>query len=126
VKSMKKNAAAAIVTCLAGATAMVAIGRTPTAHRPQFDDRQVWPDLCGKERFLESTWPKGRLYVWVKRGGSTYARGATKFVGDQGGVERPPFRPALSGHGFAAVHAAGEIGQEWALLIPSPFGRGLG
>jgi len=40
----------------------------PTAHSPQFENRTLWPKLTGKEYFLETDWPKGRLMVWAHPG----------------------------------------------------------
>jgi hypothetical protein len=47
-----------------------------TAWEPLFEDRQLWPQLTGKERFLEEKWPEGRLYIWAHPGkdGDIHAR----------------------------------------------------
>lgn len=42
--------------------------RLATAGNPQFDDKHLWPNLSGKECFLDRQWPKGRLYVWAYPG----------------------------------------------------------
>jgi len=39
-----------------------------TAHQPQFDNQELWPNLSGKEYFLKQSWPQGRLYVWAYPG----------------------------------------------------------
>jgi hypothetical protein len=55
-------------------------GRSPSyahasAHAPRFNDRSLWPDLSGKEYFLDEHWPAGRLYVWAHPGESGGIRG---------------------------------------------------
>jgi hypothetical protein len=39
-----------------------------TAWEPRFDDKALWPQLTGKEKFLKEPWPKGRMYVWATPG----------------------------------------------------------
>ncbi len=39
-----------------------------TAHQPEFADEGLWPNLSGKEYFLEEQWGPGRLYVWARPG----------------------------------------------------------
>lgn len=40
-----------------------------TAHDPQFNDREIWPRLSGREYFVtKQQWPKARLLIWTKPG----------------------------------------------------------
>jgi hypothetical protein len=39
-----------------------------TAWQPRFDDKALWPQLTGKEKFLKEQWPKGRMYIWAHPG----------------------------------------------------------
>jgi hypothetical protein len=41
-----------------------------TAHRPQFENKQLWPRLTGKEAFLKEQWPEARVLVWANPGQS--------------------------------------------------------
>lgn len=41
-----------------------------TAHDPQFNDKALWPQLTGKEKYLKQEWSKGRLYIWANPGQS--------------------------------------------------------
>ena len=49
---------------------LVPAADAPTAHNPQFDNKEYWPNLTGKEYYLKSEWPEGRLYVWGHPGTS--------------------------------------------------------
>jgi len=46
----------------------------PSSHDPQFTSAAFWPQLTGKEYFLKSTWPKGKLLTWAKPGVSAGGR----------------------------------------------------
>jgi hypothetical protein len=54
-----------IVVCLAGASVSAA---APSAHAPDFTNRQAWPLVTGKEAFVTETWPAARLLVWAHPG----------------------------------------------------------
>jgi hypothetical protein len=63
-----------------GATVLLTVGAvraaelpedwvTPgVAHDPHFEDKQLWPNLGGRENYLDAEWPGGRLYVWAHPG----------------------------------------------------------
>ena len=40
------------------------------AHLPKFGDKLLWPNLSGREYYLDTKWPPGRLYVWAHPGES--------------------------------------------------------
>ncbi len=64
------------------ATGLLAVGlfaplvraAEPTAHDPQFANRQVWPLLTGKEAFVTQKWEPARLLVWAHPGTSAKDR----------------------------------------------------
>jgi hypothetical protein len=41
-----------------------------TAHSPDYENKELWPNLTGKERFLAVQWPKGRVMEWAHPGKS--------------------------------------------------------
>jgi hypothetical protein len=40
------------------------------AHAPRFDDKALWPQLTGKEKYLQQQWPQARVLVWGHPGQS--------------------------------------------------------
>ena len=60
--------ALAITVLSAALTPTAPADETSTAHDPQFENKTLWPKLTGKEYFLETDWPKGRLMVWAHPG----------------------------------------------------------
>ena len=49
----------------------------PTAGRPQFGNKEAWPDLVGDEYFLKPKWPKGRTLIWP-HAGKSFSRSAPR------------------------------------------------
>lgn len=42
---------------------------TATAHSPNYEDKELWPEEMQKAAFVTQTWPKTRVLVWAKPGG---------------------------------------------------------
>lgn len=61
------QAAIALAVALAAANAEpFPEAKLPTAGSPQFDQREIWPDLVGDEYFLNEQWPAPtRVLVWA-------------------------------------------------------------
>jgi len=52
----------------ASALDIKAITSKPTAHNPQYKNKEAWPDLVGDEYFLKQKWKKARLLIWAHPG----------------------------------------------------------
>lgn len=46
-----------------------------TAGQPNYENKEVWPKLTGKERFLAQKYEDGRVLVWAKPGEGVGGRG---------------------------------------------------
>lgn len=57
-----------LLTALCLVPAALSAVHLPTAHQPRYDDRRLWPDLTGKERFVQQRWEPARVFVWAHPG----------------------------------------------------------
>jgi hypothetical protein len=47
---------------------------TASAHDPQFDNRELWPQWATKTDFIKEQWPKARVLVWAHAGKNLRSR----------------------------------------------------